>query len=152
MKPAKVNKPQIPAIQEVSISKRRPFTYTMGELIDKLSIVSKKDLFDLPGARQELNTIMSWINNIGVDAYLILSIIRLTQANNDIWHLEHEMRNAAETMPLDEVGRRAIRIRDHNKTRVRYANELDRLCGASHVNEKIKHLSEDVYTKFYKTT
>ena len=76
---------------------RRPFTYTFGELTDKLSILSKKDLFGLKGARKELDTMMGWLEELGVDAYLILSIIRLTQANNDVWHLEHELRNAAET-------------------------------------------------------
>jgi hypothetical protein len=129
---------------------RKPFTYTFGELVDKLSILSKKDLFGLPGARNELDTVMKWLTDLGIEAYLILSIIRLTQANNDIWHLENELRNAAEgEMPLDEVGRRAIKIREHNKTRVRYTNELDTICGAYHVTEKVKHLSEDIYEKFY---
>ncbi len=132
---------------------RKPFTYTFGELIDKLSIISKKDLFRLPGAHQELNTQMKWLNDLGIDAYLILSIIRLTQANNDIWHLEHELRDASMgDFPLDEIGRRAIKIREHNKTRVRYMNELDSLCGTQHVTEKVKHLSEEIYEKFYKNT
>jgi len=130
---------------------RPPFTYTFGELVDKLSILSKKDQFNLQGARQELDTIMKWLNDIGVDAYLILSIIRVTQANNDIWHLEHELRNAKEgDIPLDQVGRIAIKVREHNKGRVRYMNELDSLCGAEHITEKVKHLSEDIYDRFYK--
>ena len=129
---------------------RKPFTYTFGELLDKLSIVSKKDLYNLVGARQELDLMMAWINKLGIDAYLILSIIRLTQANADIWHLEHEMRMAKEQHSDAEVGRRARLIRQVNVTRVRYKNELDRICGGEHVEEKIKHLSEDIYDKYYK--
>lgn len=130
---------------------RPPFTYTFGELIDKLSIISKKDQFQLPGARQELDTQMKWLNDLGIDAYLILSIIRVTQANNDIWHLEHELRNAKEgDIPLDKVGAIAIKVREHNKGRVRYMNELDALCGAEHITEKVQHLSADIYDKFYK--
>jgi hypothetical protein len=130
---------------------RPPFTYTFGELIDKLSIISKKDRFNLPGARQELDTIMKWLNDLGIDAYLILSIIRVTEANMSVWGLEHELRNAKEgDIPLDQVGRIAIKVREHNKSRVRYMNELDRLCGAEHITEKVKHLSEDIYDKFYK--
>ena len=130
---------------------RPPFTYTFGELIDKLSIISKKDQFQLQGARQELDTIMKWLNDLGIDAYLILSIIRVTQSNNDIWHLEHDLRNAKEgDFPLDQVGRIAVKVREHNKGRVRYMNELDKLCGAEHITEKVKHLSEDIYDKFYK--
>jgi hypothetical protein len=132
---------------------RLPFTYSFGELIDKLSIISKKDNFELQGARQELNTHMEWLKGIGVDAYLILSIIRITQANNDIWNLEHELRNAKEgDIPLDKIGRIALKVREHNKSRVRYMNELDALCGAEHITEKVQHLSADIYDKFYKRT
>ena len=130
---------------------RKPFTYTFGELIDKLSIVSKKDLCGLPGAAEELNTIMTWMTELlGGQAYLLLSVICVTQANADIWHLEHKMRNASVgEMPLHEIGRNAERIREINKTRVRYKNELDGLCGTGHVEEKLRHLSEEVYDKFY---
>ncbi len=130
---------------------RPPFTYTFGELIDKITIVSKKETFGLQGARQELDTQMKWLNDLGIDAYLILSIIRVAQANNDIWYLEHELRNAKEgDFPLDKVGSIAIKVREFNKARVRYMNELDSLCGAEHITEKVKHLSEDIYDKFYK--
>jgi hypothetical protein len=130
---------------------RPPFTYTFGEVIDKLSIISKKEQFGLQGAKQELDNFMKWLNDIGVDAYLILSIIRVTEANMSIWNLEHELRNAKDgDIPLDKVGRIAIKVREHNKARVRYMNELDSLCGAEHITEKVKHLSEDIYDKFYK--
>ena len=129
---------------------RKPFTYSFSELIDKLSIVSKKDLFELKGARRELNTIMKWLNDAGIEGYMILSIIRITQANADIWHLEHDLRNANEgDFPLSEVGRRAIKIREHNKTRVRYMNELNKAVGDKQIMEKIKHLSEEVYDRYY---
>jgi hypothetical protein len=129
---------------------RKPFTYSFAELIDKLSIISKKDMFNLPGARQELNTIMKWLNDAGIEAYTILSIIRITQANNDIWHLEHAIRNAVVgEYPENVVGRIAEKVRDHNKTRVRYMNELNAACGDKQVIEKVRHLSEEIYDKFY---
>ena len=136
---------------ETTQKTRKPFTYTFGELIDKLSIISKKDLFNLPGAKEELDLMMKWMNDLLPEAaYLILSIIRVTQANADVWHLEHELRNAKEgDFPLSEVGRRAIKIREHNKTRVRYINELNSLAGTKSVTEKIQHISEEVYDKFY---
>lgn len=129
---------------------RKPFTYSFGELIDKLSIISKKDLYNLPGAREELNTIMKWLNDVGIDAYTILSIIRITQANSDIWNLEHQIRNAVVgEFPENVVGRIAEKVREHNKTRVRYMNELNAACGDRHVVEKIRHLSEEIYDKYY---
>lgn len=129
---------------------RKPFTYSFSELIDKLSIISRKDVFGLPGARQELDLIMKWLNDAGIEAYVLLSIIRITQANADIWNKEHEMRNAAVgEMPLSVVGKIAEQVREHNKTRVRYMNELSKAVGDSQVLEKIRHLSEEVYDKYY---
>lgn len=131
-------------------TERKPFTYSFSELVDKLSIVSKKDLYNLPGAKEELALIMKWLTGVGIDAYVILSIIRITQANADIWHLEHAMRNAVVgDMPENVVGRIAEKVRDHNKTRVRYMNELNQACGDKQVVEKIRHLSEEVYDKYY---
>ena len=125
---------------------RKPFTYTFGELIDRLSIVSKKDLFELKGARDELNLIMKWLEDKGMNPYLLLSIIRITQANAAIWEMEHEIRMADEQFNDAEVGKRARMIRKENITRIRYRNELDK---GVHVEEKVKHLSEEIYDKYY---
>ena len=130
------------------IRKRRAFSYTFGEFIDMLCIVSKKDLCNLPGAREELARMMDWCRQAGIDGQFLLAIIRLAQTNLTIWDLEHSVRNAAEgSIPLAEVGRRSIMIRNTNKTRVENKNMLDR---GVRVEEKIKHLSEDTYDKFYK--
>jgi hypothetical protein len=132
---------------------RKPFQYSFAELIDKLSITSKKDLYNLPGAREELNTIMKWLSDVGIEGYILLSIIRITQANADIWNKEHAMRNAVVgEMPENVVGRIAEQVREHNKTRVRYMNELNLACGDKQVLEKVRHLSEEVYDKYYKAT
>lgn len=132
---------------------RKPFQYSFAELIDKLSITSKKDLYNLPGAREELNTIMKWLNDAGIEGYILLSIIRITQANADIWNKEHEMRNAkVGEMPENVVGRIAEQVREFNKTRVRYMNELNMACGDKQVLEKVRHLSEEVYEKYYSQT
>ena len=131
--------------------KRKAFTYSFAELIDKLSIVSRKDVYGLEGARKELDLIMSWLQDAGIEAYTLLAIIRITQANADIWNKEHEMRNASHgEMPLSVVGKIAEQVREHNKTRVRYMNELSRAVGDSQVLEKIRHLSEEVYDKYYR--
>ena len=129
---------------------RQPFTYSFAELIDRLSILSEKDLYKLEGAKQELDLMMGWLNDIGIDAYVILSIIRITQANAIIWSKEHELRNAVVgEFPENVAGRIAEQIREHNKTRVRYMNELNKACGDEQVMEKVRHLSEEIYEKYY---
>jgi len=130
------------------IKKRKPFTYTFGEFIDLFTIVSKKALCGLPGAEEELKQMLDWCKKIGVDGEFLLAIIRIAQTNLSIWDLEHSVRNAAEgSISLAEVGRRSIMIRNTNKIRVQNKNILDR---GYRVEEKMKHLSEDVYEKFYK--
>jgi hypothetical protein len=110
--------------------------------------VSKKALCKLPGAQKELDDMMAECVKAKIDGEFILAIIRLAQTNLSIWDLEHSVRNAAEgSIPLSEVGRRAIMIRNTNKIRVEQKNILDR---GNRVEEKIKHLSEDTYDKFYK--
>mgnify|MGYP001403160772 CR=1 FL=1 len=130
--------------------KRKPFQYTFGEFIDRLTIVSKKAMCKLPGAVKELETMLAWCKTSGIDGEFLLAIIRVAQTNMSIWDLEHSVRNAAEgSIPLSEVGRRAIMIRNTNKLRIESKNILDvHIC----VEEKIKHLSEDTYDKFYQKT
>lgn len=125
-----------------------PFRMSFGEFIDKMCVVSKKALCKLPGAQQELDKMLADCKTAGIDGEFILAIIRLAQTNLSIWDLEHSVRNAAEgSIPLSEVGRRAIMIRNTNKTRIENKNLLDK---GKRVEEKIKHLSEDTYDKFYK--
>lgn len=128
--------------------KRPPFQYTFGEFIDRLCIISKKAMCNLPGAQQELEEMMAWCKDAGIDGEFVLAIIRVAQTNLTIWDLEHSVRNASEgSMPLSEVGRRSIMVRNTNKTRIEAKNILDRCV---FVEEKIKHLSEDTYDRFYK--
>jgi hypothetical protein len=123
------------------------FQYTFGEFIDRLTIISKKEMCNLPGAKAELETMMTWCRTAGIDGEFILAIIRVAQTNLSIWDLEHSVRNAAEgSISLAEVGRRSIMIRNTNKQRIEAKNILDR---GTFVEEKIKHLSEDVYERFY---
>ena len=127
--------------------KRKPFSLTFGEFIDRLTIISKKVMCGLPGAQKELETMMTWCKDSGIDGEFILAIIRVAQTNLSIWDLEHSVRNAAEgSISLAEVGRRAIMVRNTNKQRIEAKNILDK---ATFVEEKIKHLSESVYDKFY---
>lgn len=126
---------------------RKPFTYTFGEFIDRLTIVSKKAMCHLPGAETELAQMLGWCKDSGIDGELLLAIIRVAQTNLSIWDLEHSVRNAAEgSISLAEVGRRSIMIRNTNKIRIENKNIIDQ---GVNVEEKMKHLSEDVYDRFY---
>lgn len=53
----------------------------------------------------------------------------LYKVNGQMWDAEHDIRRAMDqTLGLEEIGRRAIVIRDLNKTRVSIKNQLTNLC------------------------
>ena len=67
----------------------------------------------------------------------------LTSIHNIIWDLEWQLKTGVEDkLPLEEIGRRAIAIRDFNNKRVAYKNEIAELLKDSVKEIKQDHLSE----------
>lgn len=67
----------------------------------------------------------------------------LIEVNGKIWDLEADIRLGKEGMlGLEEVGRRAILIRDLNKIRIGYKNQLVKLYKEGFIDIKINHASE----------
>ena len=62
------------------------------------------------------------------------------ESNAKIWMLEGDIRKGKK-MPLEEVGRRAILIRDHNKDRVAAKEQIDLMFGHT-PDVKVDHASE----------
>lgn len=70
-------------------------------------------------------------------------IDRLYEANGKIWDLEHDIRKGKEgLLGLEEVGRRAIQIREINKTRISIKNEIVEKTGSGFKDIKMNHASE----------
>ena len=68
---------------------------------------------------------------------------RLCIVNARIWHLESDIRKGKEgELGLEEVGRRAIAIREHNAERTALKNELTRrLDPDGFLDTKVNHAS-----------
>jgi len=63
----------------------------------------------------------------------------LYQIHNEIWSLEKELKSGMEhQLTLEEIGRRAIEIRDWNHKRIHLKNIMADKLGQSHLHE-IKH-------------
>lgn len=119
-------------------------TVNIGEIIDKLSILSRKIYFGEENAISEHRHLEKQLDALGMDGKLVTNTIRLTQQNIEIWLLEHEMRKIAEgpgDMTYEEVGKRAIKIRDLNRKRIEYKNLINDLAGNMFRETKINHLS-----------
>jgi hypothetical protein len=70
-------------------------------------------------------------------------IERLIEIHNSIWDLESELKTGVEdTLPLEEIGRRAIKIRDYNNKRIDIKNSIATALGDPVLEIKRDHLSE----------
>lgn len=67
----------------------------------------------------------------------------LLQHNGDIWTLESDIRKGKDDeLGLEEIGRRAIQIREHNKLRIEVKNRINSYFKEGHQEIKINHTSE----------
>lgn len=71
------------------------------------------------------------------------NIQEITVIHNRIWDLEWQLKSGVEhLLPMDEIGRRAIAIRDWNNQRITYKNSIAELFGLKMREIKTDHLSD----------
>lgn len=107
------------------------------DVLDRLSIlILHKFRGDERRTREELGAMANEANRLNpvLGRFLCLLFV-----NAEIWTLEAEIRNGSK-MPIKEVGRRALAIRDKNKDRVKIKNEIKELLGG-YVHVKSNHAS-----------
>jgi hypothetical protein len=119
------------------------------ELIDRLCIARIK--FErTQGANQaELDwyeqRYQQLIETLDADQRAILdhNIAEITVIHNQIWDLEWQLKSGVEhLLPLDEIGRRAIAIRNWNNKRITYKNSIAALFSLEMREIKTDHLSD----------
>jgi len=118
---------------------------SLGDAIDRITILTRKIFFGEDGAYKEHTYLTEGIDKLGVElsGALLVAIIRITQMNIEIWNLENEIRNDTENkMDNSEVGKRAKLIRDYNKKRIEQKNEINRMTEMGFREFKIKHRSQ----------
>ncbi len=124
----------------------------IGEIFDRYTIVElkKQRLSNSNGLSRQFEIYKSEVDKLinGLDLprqEIARNYIQLLiQINASIWDLEHDIRAGLEgTMPLEEVGRRAIKIRDFNGKRMRTKNLIYDLFNQQEFKDiKIDHISE----------
>lgn len=111
------------------------------ELIDRLIIAEIK--FEKIGSNVEE---LDWYRH--QTNHLDLSLINeeraeLTHIHKTIWHLESLLKSGLEEqLSLEEIGRRAIEIRNWNNRRVKLKNVIAEKLGCKVREFKYNHLSE----------
>jgi hypothetical protein len=113
------------SIFELTEGRMKKPVYNLGDLIDRLTILTRKIYFGDDTAISEHRHLEKSLKAFGIDGKLVTNTIRIAQANIEIWNLENEIRNGGEdNLGLEEVGRRALKIRDINKKRIAYKNNI----------------------------
>ena len=127
------------------MTKPTHISMSLGDVVDRLTILSRKIYFGEEGAYKEHTYLTEGIDALGIplSGSLLSAIIRINQMNIEIWNLENEIRNDTENkMDNAEIGRRAKLIRDHNKKRIEYKNEINRITEMGFREFKTKHRSQ----------
>jgi hypothetical protein len=111
---------------------------TVGDIFDKWSILRMKvrllgeDSDEYARFSQEVTSLFK--------IEFLPDVADLIEANSKIWVLESDIRNGKD-MPLEEVGRRALQIRDINGTRIVAKNTISAIFG-DYQDTKVNHASE----------
>lgn len=112
------------------------------ELIDRLAIADVKFKRTQGANEEELSWYMNEALRIDISA-IVDEYEELKRIHNEIWELEAELKTGREAeLSLEEIGRRAIAIRDHNNKRVALKNVIAEKLGCSVREIKQDHLSE----------
>lgn len=109
----------------------------ISEIVDRLSIALLKQQRTDNDMSEEISVYRS-----NLEAYPeseeFLSL--LFSVNGKIWDLESDIRRGNEKLlGLEEIGRRALNIRELNKERVSYKNALVKLYGEGFEDIKMNH-------------
>jgi hypothetical protein len=115
---------------------------SFGDVMDRLTILTRKIYFGEEEAISEHRHLEKHLEAFGIDGKIITNTIRLAMMNFEIWNLENELRRGGEDkFELEEIGTRALAIRDLNRKRIRYKNNLTAIEGG-HRELKINHRSQ----------
>jgi len=115
---------------------------SLGDAIDRISILARKIYFGEEGAYKEFEYLTQSIDRLKIplSGALLAAIVRITQMNFEVWIRENAFRRG-EDMPAEAVKRMMIEVRDCNSKRVGYKNEINRLTEMGFREFKIQHRS-----------
>jgi hypothetical protein len=120
---------------------------SLADLVDRYTILKLKVSHGLVDAKVELIEVLAALMESASKASLTRDVIetyidRLHIVNGNIWALEADIRDGKEEfMSLQEVGRRALAIRDKNRKRVAIKNEIVAISGEGFPDLKTQHAS-----------
>lgn len=115
--------------------------FPIGELVDRL-IIARIKSEKLGLVTNESEWYESAIQDLDLNI-VELEMAELKQAHLKIWEMESLLKSGLEEqISLEEIGRRAIKIRNYNGQRIIIKNRISEKLGCNVVEIKKDHLSE----------
>jgi len=112
------------------------------ELLDRYAIATVKWRRTNGGNQDELAFYHQQIQVLDLQQ-IHQELSSLQKIHDEIWDLENELKSGKEQeLPLEEIGRRAIQIRDKNNVRINLKNAMAEKLGCAVREIKQDHLSE----------
>ncbi len=119
----------------------------LSEVIDRMTIVKLKiERIGEPHLKKEYNEYENALNEFEKKGIKIKDkwFSELYEINKKIWDLESDIRRGKEKeLGLEEVGRRAIEIRNINQQRVSIKNQITEETGNGFKDIKMNHASAE---------
>ena len=118
----------------------------IGEILDRYSIAILKKERASAENQQEIEDLTQEIESYKEthEEFINEKVDKLIEINGMIWDLESDIRKGREgELGLEEVGRRAIKIREFNKIRVGYKNDVVEVFGEGYKDIKMNHASSN---------
>lgn len=127
----------------------KPIPMPICELCDRLTIALLKveklpdDEIDKDGLVKQIDYYTGGIDQTNPELQALIN--KLFDANKKIWGAEHAIRKGLDDdLGLEEIGRRAINIRDYNRERVAIKNDIADLVSQPEFKDcKMNHLSSE---------
>jgi hypothetical protein len=122
---------------------------SIGDLLDRSSILKLKsertEVKSTPervALEEAINLYITGLDEYNLD-FIVDCFNDLYEVNGKIWDLEADIRKGKEgELGLEEVGRRALAIRDLNGKRVEVKNNINHTLGSGFTETKVNHASE----------
>jgi hypothetical protein len=115
---------------------------SLGDAIDRVTILTRKIAFGEEGAYKEHTYLTESIDklNIKLSGAVLAAVVRIAFANFEIWNRENSFRRG-EDMSAEEVKKMMIEVRNFNSKRIESKNEINRLTARGFREFKIQHRS-----------
>lgn len=112
------------------------------EIVDRYAIAVVKHERTQGKNREELDFYLDQMKSINIDPNHEL-VVKLITHHSYVWSLEDDFKKCRiDKLPLDEIGRRALHIRDVGFKRVELKNALAELVGDPVREIKQHHISQ----------